>query len=173
MRGTKVGNKFILNTGNELFLYRNMDISLPPIKDMLINSFYFWQPTEDRSEYNRGYRIDGIYRSFSDKRYEISQTTLAKQKQREKDLQDLRRIVDSRINFIKNSNNLKIFNFSNSNLDYKVQKIELVGNDKIRVKIIDAQLYENNKPGTFQGVKLIQGAEFVVDLEELVRFNMK
>lgn len=60
---------------------------------------------------------------------------------------------------------------SGSYLDYKkspfiVEKISMVGQDRMKVRIVQASLKEG-KPIVHQGIKLIQGAEVVFGLNEL------
>ena len=64
-----------------------------------------------------------------------------------------------------------IFNCFYDGLRFKVQKVELVGDDNIRVKIVKAELFSNNKPTLYEGVKLIQGADFVINLVDLATMN--
>jgi preprotein translocase subunit SecD len=102
----------------------------------------------------------------------LNENTVQKQGENEKrrllEESKLKREIES----IKTANNSKIYKYQFNGWNYKVQKVEIVGDDKIRVKIVETPPdYYDIKEAKYQGVKLIQGADVVVDIESLINYN--
>lgn len=186
--GVEMDNRFLLPYSGSLYCYdkidKNSDILVdmvnnnfdksfllndPPfpnndkgerscINSMLCSSFNFWSPSIDQK---------GMVESIK----KLNDNTVQKQRDREKAEQEKEKKIRSIVDWIRTSGNSTIFNFFYDGLKFKVQKVELVGDDKIRVKIVKAELFSNNKPTLYEGVKLIQGADFVINLADLATMN--
>ena len=186
--GVEMDNKVLLPYSGDLYCYDKIDKNSENIVDMwnnnfdksfllndppfpnyskgerscmnqvLCSSFNFWSPSIDLEE------MVGSIR-------DLNNNTVQKQKEREKAEQEKVKKIRSLVDWIRTSGNSTLFNFFYDGLRFKVQKVELVGDDNIRVKIVKAELFSNNKPTLYEGVKLIQGADFVINLVDLATMN--
>ncbi len=187
--GVKMDDRVLLPYNGDLYCYDKIDKNLESIADMLNNnfdksfllndppfpnyrkgerscnnqilcsSFNFWSPSIDQ---------EGMVKSI---KY-LNENTVQKQGENEKrrllEESKLKREIES----IKTANNSKIYKYQFNGWNYKVQKVEIVGDDKIRVKIVETPPdYYDIKEAKYQGVKLIQGADVVVDIESLINYN--
>jgi hypothetical protein len=186
--GEKIDSKFLMPFDGHLYCYDKIDKELDYLEDMeknnfdksflindpsfpnnqkgerscnnsiLCSSFYFWSPAIDQER---------MLKSISN----LNDNTVQKQKEREKIEQQIAKKLKSLEDWIKTTGSTTIFEYFYDGLKFKVQKVELVGQDKIRVKIVQAELFSNNKPTLYQGVKLIQGADFVISIADLASMN--
>lgn len=186
--GTELDNKVLLPYSGDLYCYDKIDKSVDGYSDIVNNnfdksfllndppfpnnqegkrscenqrlcsSFNFWSPSIDQE------RMVNHIKDLND-------NTVQKQREREKAEQEKVKKIRSLVDWIRTSGNSTLFNFFYDGLRFKVQKVELVGDDNIRVKIVKAELFSNNKPTLYEGVKLIQGADFVINLVDLATMN--
>jgi hypothetical protein len=75
-----------------------------------------------------------------------------------------------KIDKLKKSPTGTIYSFKHDNLYFSVQKVEIVGDSKMKVKLINAPM-RDDIPSKFQGVKMIQSAEIIVNLIDLALSN--
>lgn len=187
--GVEIDNKLLFPSGGNLYCYDKIDKSTNAVMDMVVNYFdksfltnnpqfpnnydgrrscnneffcdkyNFWSPAKDMEVMRNSIK-------------ELNDNTIQKQRDNEK-----RRLLEEaklkrEIESIKTASNSKVYKYQFNGWNYKVQKVEIVGDDKIRVKIVETppDHYEI-KETKYQGVKLIQGADVVVDIESLIRFN--
>jgi hypothetical protein len=180
MNVTEIDNKFLFPFDGNLYCYDKIDTSLHAVADMIVNNFdksfltnspefpnggrwlerhhFFWSPSTDE---------ELMLKRIND----LNENTNQKQKEREKAEQQKEKKIKSLVDWIRTTGNSTLFNFFYDGLKFKVQKVEFVGDDKIRIKIVQAELSSNNNPAIFQGVELIQGANFVIDIVYLAVQN--
>jgi hypothetical protein len=171
------GHYFTVSTDNSygdggLLRYTCIDTNSLPAPDM-INNLYdnsflqdspkIFDPATRGKETKYYVPFNSYVSGLSSEIDKLRDNSVAKMKKRQE-------IFLGKVKTIKSSSSGTIYSLIYDNIIFKTQKIEMVGDEKVKLKLIDAPIRDNT-PSKYQGVKLIQGAEIIVDVIDLARSN--